>query len=81
MPKCRGGITGEAGQWFYDTETRKVYDRKDYFEEHPEKLPEGYNLDVSSYDKEWYKEGGNCELYDVKPKSKPTIRKVVPERS
>jgi len=81
MPKCRGGTTGAAGQWFYDVDTRKVYDRNDYFEEHPEKLPEGYNLDVSSYDKEWYKEGGNCELYDVKPKSKPTIKKVVPKRA
>lgn len=79
MPKCRGGTTGAAGQWFYDVETRKVYDRNEYFEEHPDKLPEGYDLNISSYDKEWYKEGGNCDLYDVKPK--PTIKKVVPKRA
>lgn len=32
MPKCRGGITGEAGRWYYDYKTRKVYDLPDYLE-------------------------------------------------
>lgn len=61
MPKARGGITGKAGEWYYDPETRKVYDRRQYFKDNPEKLPYGYDLDISSFDKEWYKEGGNCE--------------------
>ena len=30
MPKCRGGITGDAGKWFYDYKTRKVYDLQDW---------------------------------------------------
>jgi hypothetical protein len=31
MPKCRRGTTGEAGRWYYDPETRQVYDFDDYF--------------------------------------------------
>lgn len=30
MPKCRGGITGEICKWYYDPETRKVYDFDDW---------------------------------------------------
>lgn len=33
MPKCRGGITGNAGEWFYDINSRKVYDKDHYFGE------------------------------------------------
>jgi archaellum biogenesis ATPase FlaH len=31
MPKCRGGITGHAADWYYDWKTRKMYDSEDYF--------------------------------------------------
>lgn len=31
MPKCRRGTTGEAGEWYYDPETRQVYDKQDFF--------------------------------------------------
>ena len=31
MPKCRGGVTGDCGSWYYDPATRKVYDKSDYF--------------------------------------------------
>lgn len=30
MPKCRGGITGEAGRWYYDYKTRNIYDLQDW---------------------------------------------------
>lgn len=30
MPKCRGGITGDAGKWYYDYTTRKLQDLDDY---------------------------------------------------
>lgn len=44
MPKCREGYTGEAGEWYYDTTTRKVYDRDLFFKENPHLLPSGYEL-------------------------------------
>lgn len=31
MPKCRRGMTGEAGEWYYDSATRQVYDKQDFF--------------------------------------------------
>ena len=31
MPKCRGGVTGEICALYFDVETRKQYDRDDYF--------------------------------------------------
>jgi len=30
MPKARGGITGPAGGWYYDTTTRECYDKDDW---------------------------------------------------
>jgi archaellum biogenesis ATPase FlaH len=30
MPKCRGGDTGDAGEWYYDMATRQVWDKGDY---------------------------------------------------
>ena len=54
MPKCRGGDTGFAGAWYYDTETREVYDRDEFFANNPEKLPEGVDLSISSFDREYY---------------------------
>ena len=30
MPKCRGGITGPVGQWYYDWKTRQIYDYQDW---------------------------------------------------
>lgn len=33
MPKCRGGITGEICELFYDAETRQQYDKQDYFQD------------------------------------------------
>lgn len=32
MPKCRGGKTGEMCKWFYDWQTRQVYDYEDYLQ-------------------------------------------------
>ena len=31
MPKCRRGTTGDAGEWYYDPQTRQVYDKQDFF--------------------------------------------------
>lgn len=31
MPKCRGGVTGEICQLYYDHETRQQYDKQDWF--------------------------------------------------
>lgn len=47
VPKLRGGDTGKAGEWYYDVETRKVYDRNVYFAENPDKLPQGYDLSIN----------------------------------
>lgn len=30
MPKCRGGVTGQSGEWYFDFNTRQCYDRDDY---------------------------------------------------
>lgn len=35
MPKCRGGITGEAGRWYWDFNTLQCYDLDDYMVENP----------------------------------------------
>lgn len=32
LPKCRRGITGEVGKWYYDPETRKCYDYDDWLQ-------------------------------------------------
>jgi hypothetical protein len=58
VPKLRKGITGSGGAWYYDGETRKVYDRDTYFKENPEKLPVGYDLSISSFDRAYWEEGG-----------------------
>lgn len=58
VPKMRQGETGEAGVWLYDPETRQVYDREKFFIDNPEKLPFGYDLTVSSFDKAYWEEGG-----------------------
>lgn len=36
LPKCRGGKTGSAGEWYYDFMTMTCYDKEDYLLEHPE---------------------------------------------
>lgn len=38
LPKCRGGKTGSAGEWYYDFMTMTCYDKEDYLREHPELL-------------------------------------------
>lgn len=58
VPKLRKGVTGSGGSWYYDGDTRKVYDRDQYFKDNPEKLPQGYDLTVSSFDKAYWEEGG-----------------------
>jgi archaellum biogenesis ATPase FlaH len=30
MPKCRSGVTGAAGKWYYDRMTRKIYNLEDW---------------------------------------------------
>lgn len=56
--KLRKGETGSAGALFYDGATRKLYDRDQYFKDNPDKLPAGYDLSVSSYDRTYWEEGG-----------------------
>jgi hypothetical protein len=58
VPKLRKGVTGSGGAWYYDGETRMVYDRDQYFKDNPEKLPVGYDLSVSSFDRAYWEEGG-----------------------
>ena len=38
LPKCRGGKTGKAGDWYYDFQKMTCYDKEDYLREHPELL-------------------------------------------
>lgn len=38
LPKCRGGKTGSAGEWYYDFMSMTCYDKEDYLREHPELL-------------------------------------------
>lgn len=38
LPKCRGGKTGSAGEWYYDFMRMTCYDKEDYLREHPELL-------------------------------------------
>ena len=38
LPKCRGGKTGSAGEWYYDFMTMTCYDKEDYLNAHPELL-------------------------------------------
>lgn len=35
LPKCRGGITGAVGGWFWDFHTLQCYDVEDYKKENP----------------------------------------------
>lgn len=35
MPKCRGGVTGQAGGWYFDFDTFTCYDYDDYIRENP----------------------------------------------
>ncbi len=59
VPKMRQGATGDKLMaLYYDPDTRKVYDRDRFFKEHPDKLPAGYDLNISSFEKEYYAEGG-----------------------
>ena len=38
--------------------TRQVYDRDEYFRNNPDKLPVGYDLTVSSFDRAYWEECG-----------------------
>ena len=38
LPKCRGGKTGSAGEWYYDFMKMTCYDKEDYLRENPELL-------------------------------------------
>ena len=59
IPKMRQGSTGDKIMAiYYDGETRRMYDRDVYFKEHPDKLPAGYDLTISSFEKPYYEEGG-----------------------
>lgn len=35
MSKRRGGVTGDAGEWFYDFKTLQCYDLEEYLEDNP----------------------------------------------
>ena len=38
LPKCRGGKTGSAGEWYYDFMTMTCHDKEDYLKNNPELL-------------------------------------------
>lgn len=58
VAKMRQGKTGDTVPWLYDPETRKSYDRNKFFEMYPDKLPQGYDLSISSFDRAYWEEGG-----------------------
>ena len=58
VAKMRQGKTGDTTPWIYDPETRRCYDRSLFFQDNPDKLPFGYDLSVSSFDRAYYEEGG-----------------------
>ena len=58
VAKMRQGKTGDTVPWIYDPETRRCYDRELFFKDNPDKLPIGYDLSVSSFDKAYWEEGG-----------------------
>lgn len=47
MPKCRGGVTGEACRLYYDHETRQQYDLDDYFSSGRQENPDYVNHNES----------------------------------
>ncbi len=80
VAKMRQGSTGDTVPWLYDPDTRKSYDRDLFFKENPEKLPVGYDLTLSSFDRAYWEEGGrgwdgvssgNNGFKMSKPKEKP----------
>ncbi len=79
VPKLRKGLTGDGGAWYYDGDTRKVYDREQYFKDNPEKLPVGYDLTVNSFDRAYYEEGGRGWDGVSDNKSSYTQRKSQPK--
>lgn len=78
VPKLRKGITGSGGAWYYDGETRMVYDRDTYFSDNPEKLPAGYDLTVSSFDRAYWEEGGRG--WDGVSEGKPFQKRQQPKK-
>ncbi len=58
VAKMRQGKTGDTTPWIYDPETRRCYDRDKFFQDNPDKLPIGYDLSVSSFDRPYWEEGG-----------------------
>lgn len=73
MPKCRDGLTGFAGAWYYDIKTRRSYDRNDYFESHPNELPVGYDLSISSFDRAYYNRDGSPKFHWVDMSNEPNV--------
>lgn len=55
FPKCRGGMTGPAGGWYYDSKTRECYDKEDWSGKQSVDI-EGPPVVESSDDKETNKE-------------------------
>jgi len=58
VTKLRKGVTGMAGALYYDGESKVIADRDQFFAANPDKLPVGYDLSVSSFDKAYWEEGG-----------------------
>lgn len=84
VPKLRKGETGAGGAWYYDGETRQVYCRDQYFKDNPDKLPVGYDLSVSSFDKAYWEEGGRgwdgvSDNKGFSKKQKTSTSKVEPD--
>ncbi len=84
MPKCREGHTGDAGEWYYDVDTRGVHDRDKFFRENPDKLPTGYDLKANPYSQEdtgkfSKKAGGGKSEPEVIKMEVPALE-IVPEK-
>lgn len=43
LVKCRGGITGHAGDWYFDFNTQRSYDKEDYLRDNPHLVLENEN--------------------------------------
>ncbi|ATN93429.1 DNA primase [Pseudoalteromonas phage J2-1_QLiu-2017] len=81
LPKVRGGETGPAGVWYFDPETRRVYDRDKYFADNPTKLPAGFNLQLSSYDRSYYTEEMEHQASGALALGQQTIPKNLPKQN
>lgn len=52
LGKCRWtGNTGRIGDWYYDLDSHTMYDFKDYVENNPDKIPQGFDFDFDPFER------------------------------